>query len=88
MAIKGPVKTKTGYTLTLDNLGGMPAPVDVVVNYDDNTSEKLHQSPSIWEKNPKQAVINLKTTKKISTVKLDGGIYMDADASNNIFTTK
>jgi hypothetical protein len=88
MAIKGPVKTKTGYTLTLDNLGGMPAPVDVVVNYDDNTSEKLHQSPSIWEKNPKQAVINLKTTKKISTVKLDSGIYMDADASNNIFTTK
>ncbi len=88
MAIRDAVKTKTGYTLTLDNIGGMPAPVDVMVNYDDNTSEKLHQSPAIWEKNPKQAVINIKTSKKIASVRIDGGIFMDADAGNNIFTTK
>ncbi len=88
MAIKDAVKTKTGYTLTLNNIGGMPAPVEVVANYDDNTSERLHQSPAIWEKNAKQAVINIKTTKKISFISLDGEIYVDADASNNRFTIK
>jgi Peptidase family M1 domain len=88
MVIKDPVKTKAGYTLTLDNIGGMPAPVDIVVNYDDNTSEKLHQSPAIWQKNPKQAAINVKTAKKISSVSLDGGIFMDADVSNNSWKAK
>ena len=88
LAIKDAVKTKTGYTLTLDNMGGMPAPVDVKVTYDDNTTEKLHQSPAIWQKNPKQSTVNIKTAKKVSSVSLDGGIFMDADTSNNSWKGK
>ncbi len=86
--IKDPLKTKTGYTLTLDNVGGMPAPVDVVVTYDDNSTETLHQTPAIWQKNPKQATVLVKTTKKITAVKLDGGIFMDADTGNNSWVVK
>jgi len=88
LAIKDAVKTKTGYTLTLDNVGGMPAPVDVTVIYDDSTTEKLHQSPAIWQKNPKQSTVNIKTAKKVSSVSLDGGIFMDADTSNNSWKGK
>jgi hypothetical protein len=66
----------------------MPAPFDVTVAYEDNTTEKLHQTPAIWEKNQKQATIQLKTTKKITGVTLDGGIFMDADVSNNSWKAK
>jgi hypothetical protein len=88
LAVKEPVKSKTGYTLTLDNIGGMPAPVDVVLMYDDGTSEKLHQTPAIWQKNPKQATVMVKPAKKITSISLDGGIYMDADMSNNSWKAK
>jgi hypothetical protein len=88
MALKEPVKTKTGYTLTLDNIGGMPAPVDVTVTYDDNTSEKLHQTPALWQKNLREATVQVKSAKKITSISLDGGIYMDADLSNNSWKAK
>lgn len=82
-SVKSLIKTKTGYTLTLDNIGGMPAPADLVVTYDDQTTERLHQTPAIWEKNVKQAIVNIKSTKKITSMILDGGIFVDADMSNN-----
>ena len=88
LAIKIAVKSSSGYTLTLTNIGGMPAPVDVVVNYADGSSETFHQTPAIWEKNMKQSTVNIKTSKKVSSISLDGGIFMDADESNNSWKAK
>jgi hypothetical protein len=77
------VKTSKGYTLTIENIGGMAAPVNAVVTYTDGTTEKFHQSPAIWEKSQKQATVNITTKKEVASIKLDGGIFMDADPSNN-----
>jgi len=83
VSVANATKTKTGYTFTVDNKGGMPAPFDILISYDDNTSDTVHQTPEVWQKNIKQASIAVKTSKKISSLKLEGGIYMDADKSNN-----
>ena len=83
LSVANATKTKTGYTVTVDNKGGMPAPFDILISYDDNTSDTVHQTPEVWQKNIKQASIAVKTSKKISSLKLEGGIYMDADKSNN-----
>ena len=83
VSVANATKTKTGYTVTVDNKGGMPAPFDILISYDDNTSDTVHQTPEVWQKNLKQASIAVKTSKKISSLKLEGGIYMDADKSNN-----
>ena len=83
VSVANATKTKTGYTVTVDNKGGMPAPFDILISYDDNTSDTVHQTPEVWQKNIKQASIAVKTSKKISALKLEGGIYMDADLSNN-----
>ena len=83
VSVANATKTKTGYTVTVDNKGGMPAPFDILISYDDNTSDTVHQTPEVWQKNLKQASIVVKTSKKISSLKLEGGIYMDADKSNN-----
>jgi Peptidase family M1 domain len=83
LSVKTAVKSTSGYTLTLNNIGGMPAPVDVVMEYTDGSEEVFHQSPAIWQKNPKTTTVNIKTAKKVSSISLDGGIFMDADESNN-----
>lgn len=77
-----------GYLLTIKNLGGFFVPVDVLVNYVDGTSEKFHQTPAIWRKNQKSASISIPAKKKIKSLKLDGGIFMDFDEKNNSWEQK
>ena len=81
-------KKGSGYAITIDNIGGMTAPVDIIAEYSDGTKETFHQTPAIWQSNQKQATVTISAKKKVSSVKLDGGIFMDADESNNSLTTR
>jgi aminopeptidase N len=81
-------KASGGYAVTLDNIGGYPAPVDLKVAYADGSSEVVHQTPAIWERDAKRAVVRLTTRKTIASVTLDGGIWMDADAANDSWKPK
>ncbi|MGI8950875.1 MAG: M1 family metallopeptidase [Chitinophagaceae bacterium] len=78
-------KTKNGYAITIQNIGGMVAPFDVQLNYDDGTSETFHQTPEIWSTNQKQTTINISSKKNIQSAELKGGIFMDADETNNVW---
>ena len=85
MAIQDVKKSGAGYTVTVNNIGGFPAPFDVVITNNDGTKESIHQSPVIWAQNLHQAMITIPSKKIIKTITLDGGIFMDADTSNNKF---
>ena len=88
LAVQNVVPSNNGYTLTIKNIGGFAAPVNVVVNYDGGTSEVLHQTPEIWSGNLKEATVNITAQKKIKSIVLNGGIFMDADESNNRWENK
>jgi hypothetical protein len=76
-------KSTTAYTVTLDNVGGMPAPVDLVIAYADGTTETRHETPRIWAASPKRATLSLATRKPVRSISLGGGIFMDADSGND-----
>ncbi len=88
LSINNVVKSGNGYSITLMNIGGMPAPADLLINYADGTKESIHQPPSIWQKDSRNAIVNVKTGKKISSITLDGGIFMDANETNNSWKAK
>ncbi len=88
LAVQNVAPSSDGYALTIQNIGGFDAPVDVVVKYDDGTTQTLHQTPEIWFANQQQATVNIPTKKKIKSLNLDGGIFMDADESNNKWISK
>jgi len=69
--------------IILNNIGGMPAPVDVVVKTKDGKLKTFHQTPVIWQKNGKQATITLEGIKDVTSITLNGGVFMDADKTNN-----
>jgi hypothetical protein len=75
--------TPDGYAVRLRNIGGYVAPVDLQLNYQDGTQEIIHETPAIWMADEKQATVVIRTTKKIQSLNLDGGIFVDADLSNN-----
>jgi Peptidase family M1 domain len=73
----------SGYSIDIKNIGGYPAPLDLIVTYKDGSKESFHQTPAIWSINQKETTVNIETKKKIKSLVLDGGIFMDADESNN-----
>lgn len=74
-----------GVTVTLRNTGGMPAPVDIVLDMKDGSNIRFHQTPEIWEKDAKKAVVVLKDVGNVTKVSLDGGIFMDAATEDDIW---
>jgi hypothetical protein len=81
-------KTNGGYTAEIKNVGGFAIPFDVKITYTDDSKETIHQTPAVWETNQKQISVNIKTTKTIKSVTLDGGIFMDATEKDNTLDVK
>lgn len=81
-------KKHNNYTLTVQNIGGMANPFDVVINYTDGTSDSVHQTPAVWQDNQKETTIKVSAKKEVKSITLDGGIYVDADESNNTWQAK
>ena len=88
LALENATPTNNGYAVNIKNIGGFATPIDVVVTYTDNKMESFHQTPEIWKANTKETTVNVATKKKVKSIKLDGGIYLDADESNNNFEIK
>jgi hypothetical protein len=88
LALTNVVKSEGSYKLDITNIGGFAVPFDVKVVYADGKTDNFHQTPVCWAKNQKQTVIVIKTKGAIKSIKLDGGIFMDADESNNSWTAK
>ncbi len=83
IALKSLTPSSTGYTISIQNIGGFAIPTNLMIEYTDGSKDKIHQTAGIWEKDQKIAVVNISTKKKIQYLKLDNGIFMDADESNN-----
>jgi hypothetical protein len=83
LAVEKVEKERKGYAVYLKNIGGFFAPVDVKIDYEDGSKETIHLTPEAWHENPNASILYLKTKKAPVAVALDGGIFMDADVSNN-----
>ncbi|HEX4373737.1 MAG TPA: M1 family metallopeptidase [Puia sp.] len=88
LAVQKVDATNNGYTLSIQNIGGFPIPFDIKINYENGSSETIHKTPEIWSADQKQVSVNISATKKIQSLKLDGGIFVDADESNNTWNSK
>ena len=88
LAVAGVDKTGDGYNVRINNVGGMPAPVDVQARFSDGTTQTFHQSAAMWAANLKSAVVPIATRKTVQSVMLETGIWLDADSTNNTWTGK
>ncbi|MET1057512.1 MAG: M1 family metallopeptidase [Pedobacter sp.] len=81
-------KTSEGYVIKVENKGGRPLPVDLTLNYADDSSEKLHQSVAVWEAGDKVISVPLKTTKKLKRVIIGAALVPDKFDNNNFLNVK
>ena len=82
-ALASVTRAGAGYRVVIDNPGGMPAPLDLTLRYTDGSADTLHQTPAIWRANPRRATIMVPTRKRAQGAQLTGGIWVDADSTND-----
>ncbi|MCT2560519.1 M1 family metallopeptidase [Chryseobacterium herbae] len=70
-------------SVNIENPGGFAIPFDAIILYQDGSNTKTHFSPVVWEKNQKKIIIKLQAIKKIKSITLDGGIFMDYNPEDN-----
>ena len=73
------------YVLDIKNTGGFAVPFDVIATYDDGSTESFHQTPAVWERNQQEIAVTIKASRVVKTIKLDGGIFMDANEKDNVW---
>jgi hypothetical protein len=71
------------YAVTVNNIGGMAAPFDLVVTLGNGTVRRLHQTAAVWERNQTGTTVTVQADGTVRAVEIDGGIWVDADPSNN-----
>jgi hypothetical protein len=88
VAISSVAQAANGASVVLDNIGGMPAPVTLVVRYADGSADSLRQTSSIWKANARRATVSLPARKRVESVALEGGIWMDANPANDRWSAR
>ena len=88
LAVRGVKRAGGGYAVSIENIGGMDAPVDLILRYQDGSSETVHETPGIWAADPRNTTVTVHAHRPLSSLTLDGGIWMDADPSNNTWTAR
>jgi hypothetical protein len=76
------------YKLSIENIGGFAIPFDVVLVYTDGSTDSIHQTPIVWQKDQKKITVTVKATKAVKSITLDGGIFMDATEADNKWEAK
>jgi len=74
------------YVLNIKNVGGFAVPFDVIATYTDGSTETFHQTPAVWEHDTREVVVTLKSRRAVASLRIDGGIFMDANEKDNVWT--
>jgi hypothetical protein len=69
--------------VTVENIGGYDAPFDLIATYTDGTKQTFHQTSMVWKSGSREITLDVAFAKPLQSLDLDGGIFMDADRSNN-----
>ncbi len=82
-AVTSVAPTTGGHLVTVRNVGGMYAPFDLVIRYADGSVQRVHQTPAVWRRGGRAAVLRVESPKAIASLDVEGGIFLDATPADN-----
>jgi hypothetical protein len=75
----------TDNTVLIENAGGYPLPIELIVEYKDGTSKLISKSMKVWENGEKKIKISVENFKQIKSVRINSELIPDINDSNNYF---
>ena len=88
VADQGIKKVTMDNKIVVENVGGLPLPIAVVCEYEDNTTEIFRESTNIWALGEPAIIIQANSDKKISKVILGSDRIPDVNRENNEISPK
>src|ERR1700744_4870450 len=89
LAISHVTVQKNIYTIVVTNMGTKPVPVDLMIYYNDGSSQLVHQSISAWKNgNKTYTITHTSHNKKIKKMVLGGPHDPDVNKENNVWEAK
>ncbi|MGE9314657.1 M1 family metallopeptidase [Niabella sp. CJ426] len=76
------VKQMDANTVQVENVGGFAIPFNVKMVWTDGSERSTHYSPVVW-KGTQSINIKTATNKKIKSIVIDGGVFMDTTPDDN-----
>lgn len=83
LAVDGVRSAGGRQTVTVRNAGGMAVPFDLVLDYADGGSERVHRTPATWRVDGRSAEVPVAAGRRLKSVTLDTGIFVDANPADN-----
>ena len=83
LAVRSVTRTSRGYAVAVENVGGLDAPFDLVVTFADGASRRVHQTAAVWQRDGKRTSVIVPGGKAVRSASVDGGIWVDADTTND-----
>jgi hypothetical protein len=83
LAVDG-VRSEGGvHAVAVRNAGGMALPFDVVLEFTDGSSERVHRTPATWQADGRRTEVPVAGRKALRSVTVDTGIYVDFNPGDN-----
>jgi hypothetical protein len=70
------------------NIGGKPLPIDLLIDFKDGTSMKIHRSIVVWENGNAVVSVPVASDKPIKKVKLGDVHTPDSHPADNVYIAK
>lgn len=88
LAIEKVIVKGNNYTISVKNKGGFAVPFALKVIYNDGKEQLIHKTPETWKNNRMETFFEIRANAPIQSIALDGGIFMDAQPTDNIWVKK
>ncbi|WP_046245722.1 M1 family metallopeptidase [Hymenobacter terrenus] len=88
LAIASVNKTAAGYDIVVQAKGSKPVPIDVVVSFADNSTQKFHRSIAVWESGATSVTVPVATKQPVKRVTLGSTLVPDSFPKDNVWEGK
>jgi hypothetical protein len=85
LGIVGVETTGSGYSVKIENLGSLPAPVHLLATFRDGSTGMFSQLPECWKKDNKSIFIELPAEGKLKQLELLQEFPMDVNRENDLY---
>ncbi|KQS28489.1 M1 family metallopeptidase [Pedobacter sp. Leaf194] len=86
LAIKSANKTDSGYAIVIENKGMKALPIDLLLTFEDGSTENNHSTIGVWEKGNKETIVSINTNKVLKKIVMGNPHTPDKVKSDNSFT--
>jgi hypothetical protein len=86
LAVDGVRREGAAQVVSVRNTGGLALPFDVVLEFVDGNSERMHRTPATWQADGRRTEVRVAGGKAVRAVTLDTGIFVDFTPGDNTWT--